>query len=415
MTSTGVRGRAGALVMGALLTAGLALSGVEGAEIGPETDLCAALEGLQPGEELTLRAGDYRAGCVIRRGGTPGAPVVIRSAEPDQPARLVHPGGEVNVLNIRASDVIVRGLHFGPTASDIDGVRIISGHRIIVEDCRFTRMGGIAVVANHTSVRNLTVRRNVIRDSGATAMYFGCHDGLACSVTGLIVEGNHIRGVTAASPQVGYGVQVKLNSAAIIRDNVILETKGPGIMVYGSGDLVTVSLVERNFVSGSRTSSGIVVGGGPVVIRNNVSGWNVEAGVSLENYARRRLLRAIVVVHNSVYANQEGGIMAPDQGPVEATIHNNAIHARAGTLPLPPQRPGLRMTGNVDCSWAPCFANADALDFSPFPGSILVGRGLAPPEPIVPGDDFFGARRGAPPTIGAVDQPTGPVRLGVKP
>jgi hypothetical protein len=187
-------------------------------------------------------------------------------------------------------------------------------------------------------------------------MYFGCHDGLACSVTGLIVEGNHIRGVTAASPQVGYGVQVKLNSAAIIRDNVILETKGPGIMVYGSGDLVTVSLVERNFVSGSRTSSGIVVGGGPVVIRNNVSGWNVEAGVSLENYARRRLLRAIVVVHNSVYANQEGGIMAPDQGPVEATIHNNAIHARAGTLPLPPQRPGLRMTGNVDCSWAPCFA-----------------------------------------------------------
>ena len=387
---------------------------VEGAEIGPETDLCATIEGLQPGEELALLPGDYRAGCVIRRGGAPGAPIVIRSADPDRPAHLAQTR-DVNVLNIRASDIIIRGLHFGPTATDIDGVRIISGHRITVEDCRFTGMGGIAVVANHTSVRNLTVRRNVIRDSLATAMYFGCHDGLACTVTGLIIEGNHIRGVTAPRPQIGYGLQVKLNSAAIVRDNVILETKGPGIMIYGSRDLITTSLVERNFVTGSRTSSGIVVGGGPVEVRNNISGWNVEAGVALENYARRGLLRAVVVVHNSVYANQQGGITAPDQGPVEATILNNAIHARAGTPPLPPERPGLRMTGNVDCTWAPCFANADALDFSPFAGSILVGRGLGPAEAIVPGDDFFGTRRRAPATIGAVDQPAGAVRVGVKP
>jgi hypothetical protein len=151
------------------------------------------------------------------------------------------------------------------------------------------------------------------------------------------------------------------------------------------------------------------------VVRNNISGWNLEAGIALENYGRRALLRGVVLVHNSVYANQLGGIIAPEHGLLDATLHNNAVHARAGTPPLPAARPGLRMTGNVDCTWAPCFANAEALDFSPFAGSILAGRGLAAPEPIVPGDDFFGVRRGLLPTIGAVDQPKGPVHLGGTP
>ena len=53
----------------------------------------------------------------------------------------------------------------------------------------------------------------------------------------------------------GYGIEVKLNTGGVVRDNVIIDTKGPGIMVYGARDLVTVSVVERNFTRGSRTSS----------------------------------------------------------------------------------------------------------------------------------------------------------------
>src|SRR6185295_6438754 len=202
---------------------------------------------------------------------------------------------------------------------------VISGHRISVEECEFSQIGGIAVVANHNTSRGLTVRRNVIVDSGATGMYFGCHDGLRCTVSGLLIEGNLIQGVRAAGQEIGYGMQVKLNSSAIIRDNVVLDTKGPGIMVYGSQDLVATSVVERNFVRGSRTSSGIVVGGGPVMVRNNVSGWNFEAGIGLENYGGRGLLRAIVAMHNTVYANMSGGIMTPERGSLEAALVNNAV------------------------------------------------------------------------------------------
>ena len=404
--------RAAALATFALGTLLVVVSARAGTlEIGPDGDLCRVLRQVEPGDEVVLQPGEYRAGCAMRRGGLPQAPVVIRAANPELPPRLTHPGPPASMLEIRASDVIVRGLAFGPTVPDADGVRIITGDRITVEDCQFSQMGGIAVVANHTSVRGLTVRRNVITQSNATAMYFGCHDGASCTVSGLLVEGNRISGVTAPNPEIGYGIEVKLNSSALIRDNVISGTKGPGIMVYGSRDLLTVSTVERNFLRGSRTSSGIVVGGGPVVVRNNISGWNAEAGIGLENYGRRGLLRGIAVTHNTVYGNSEGGIMVPTAGFLDAALRNNAGHGRAGAPAFPTARPGLRSTGNADCTWLQCFADPEGLDFSPFAGSLL--RGLAQPRAMdgVPADDFFGAPRGIPPAIGAIERPARPIQL----
>src|SRR5712692_9982095 len=72
------------------------------AEIDPEADLCAAINALQPGEELILQPGDYRGPCVIRNGGTPGAPVVIRGADPERRPLIVYPGASVNLLEVRA-------------------------------------------------------------------------------------------------------------------------------------------------------------------------------------------------------------------------------------------------------------------------------------------------------------------------
>ncbi len=379
-------------------------------EIGPDSDLCSALRQMEPGTEIVLQPGDYRAGCVMRRGGLPQSPVVIRAADPERPPRLSHPG-LVNMLEIHASDIVIRGLAFGPSATDADGVRIITGNRITIEDCQFTQLGGIAVAANHTSTHGLTVRRNVITNSNTTALYFGCHDGISCSVTGLSVVGNRIKGVTAANSEIGYGIEVKLNSSALIRDNIIVDTKGPGIMVYGSRDLTIGSLVERNFVRGSRTSSGIVVGGGPVVVRNNVSGWNFEAGIGLENYSRRGLLRGIAVTHNTVYANGQGGIIAPASGTLDVVVRNNAGAGRSSTPIFPAARPGLHLTGNLNCTWLQCFADPEGLDFSPGPGSLLQGPSQPRGQDGIPGDDFFGVPRGVPPSIGAIERPARPIRV----
>lgn len=402
---------ASAIVVAAWLTGmAVAPSRVAAREIGPDANLCAEINSLSPGEELVLRPGEYQGPCAIHRGGKAGAPVTIRPADLEQRPRVVYGGATTNVLEIRASHVRVRGLELGPTLPNVDAVRIFSGSDIAVEDCWFSKVGGIAVVANHTSVRGLAVRRNVILGSKATGMYFGCHDGTSCVVRDLVVEGNYIRGVTAPDPQIGYGLEVKLNSSGIIRDNIIVDTKGPGIMVYGAHDLVAESLVERNVAIGSRTSSGIVVGGGPAIVRNNVAASNAEAGIGIEDYKKRGLTRAIVIVNNTVYMNGLGGIMTPESGVLEVTVANNAAHTRTGTRALPESRSGVRLAGNVDCSVARCFANPNGMDFSPSPGSLLVGAGIIGLGDWLPREDFFGTRRGARPTVGAIEKPSGPIR-----
>ena len=388
------------------------LANAAGREIGPDANLCAEIKALPAGEELVLAPGNYQGPCAIRRGGAAGAPLVIRAADPARRPRIVYGGRSTNVMEVRASHVIIRGLEFGPTQADVDAVRIFGANDVTVEDCRFSQLGGIAVVANHASVKGLVVRRNVVRNTFATPMYFGYHDGSTCTVTGLIVEGNFIAGVTAPDPHIGYGIEVKLNSTAIIRNNVVMNTKGPGIMVFGAQNLAIVSLVERNVTIGSRTSSGIVVGGGPAIVRNNIAASNEEAGIGVEDYKKRGLVRDVFVAHNTVYKNRYGGITVPEGGISDVFLLNNAAEQTPGPRAYPAPQSGLRMAGNVDCTAMLCFANPEQKNFSPDSGSRLRGAGVSWGEASwLPREDFFGAHRGLPPTAGAIERPSGPLIL----
>ena len=380
-------------------------------EIGPEDDFCGAVNQLQPGDELRLRPGDYQGPCVIRRGGSPGAPTTIAAADPQQRPRILYDGVTANVLEVRAGHLVIRGLEFGPTRPDVDAIRIMLGNGLVIENCRFVQVGGIAITANNMSVQGLTVRGNVIEGSRSTGMYFGCHDGQRCVVTDLLVAGNLIRGVSAAPDQVGYGLEIKLNSSGIVRDNIILRTKGPGIMVYGARDLLTQNLVERNVVMGSERAAGIVVGGGPAVVRNNVVLTNNDGGISLQDYGKRGLLRRIAIVHNTIYGNLVGGITIEGPEARETTVLNNAIQSPGGTPAVAAPRPGVWTAGNVDCTYRTCFMQPDGFDFSPFPGSALVGPGTLAGGEALPREDLFRMRRGSPPTVGAIERPSGPIPL----
>src|SRR4029453_836620 len=231
-------------------------------EIRAGNNYCQEINDPESGNDLVLEPGEYKGPCKILRGGEVGDPLVIRALDASNPPRIHYDGSHGNVFEIYAGNITIKGLEFGATKREVDGIRIFSGHSIIIEDCKFSEMGGIVVVANHASVRQLTVRRNHIVNSRSTAMYFGCHDA-SCVMSDLLIEKNFISGVSAPDPQIGYGVQFKLNSSGVVRENVIIDSKGPGIMVYGATDSNAISIVERNFVSGSRTSAGIVVGGGP--------------------------------------------------------------------------------------------------------------------------------------------------------
>lgn len=370
-------------------------------------DFCAAANRLAPGEELVLEAGDYPGPCVIRRGGEAGAPITIRAADPADRPRILYTGRAANVIEVRASHVRIQGLEIPSSQPGVDGVRMYGGRDVTVEDCRFHNLGGIAVAANHASVHGVVIRGNVIEQVHATGIYLGCQDGRSCEVTGIVIERNVIRHVRAPDPQIGYGLQLKLNSWGVVRDNRIADTKGPGIMVYGANELSRESVVERNFVTGALRSAGIVIGGGPVVVRNNVVvGTQGDAGIALEDYGRRGLLRGVVVAHNSLWGNAGGGISLAGT-PRQVVLAHNALHAPTGKPALPEHRPEILALGNVDCRARPCFLAPESLDFTPTPDSAL--RGSALPGPWTPPDDFFGRPRGPLAVAGAIDRGRGPL------
>jgi hypothetical protein len=382
--------------------------------IGADENFCRAINDPSSGNEIWLRPGEFRGPCVIRRGGTADRPLVIRAQEPNRRPRIVYDGDGANVLEIRADHVTLRDLKIGPTKRNIDGVRIFARAGITIEDCEFSQLGGIAIASTHTSVHGFVLRRNIITDSMATAMYLGCHDGSECQISNLLVERNFIQRVDAPEPQIGYGIQVKLNSTAVVRDNVIADTKGPGIMIYGSQDSTKTSIVERNFITGSRQSSGILVGGGPVIVRNNIVSNNFEGGITLQDYGNRGLLRDVIIANNTSFKNINGEFVVPASAKLsEALLVNNAAAATDGHRTLPMAQTGLRLEHNVDCTTPSCFADPTILNFSPLPSSPLFRAGTTK-EVGSPTDDYFGRSRNGSLAAGAIAFPAAPIKIGIK-
>ena len=286
------------------------------------------VDALLPGDELQLEPGLYVGGLVVSRGGDVDRPVVIRSVEPA--AAILAAGSSRNpIVDVRADDVIIDGLGFGPSARGVHGIVLRGASRVTVQNCRFHEIGGLAIVETMTA-RDIVIRANRIAESRTTALYFGCHGG-ECAITDLLIESNHIEHVSAPSGSIGYGIQVKLNSRAIVRNNTIIDTKGPGVMIYGCEHDTPPSIVERNRVMASRRSSGIVIGGGPVLVRGNIVVDNRQAGIRLEDYGRRGLLRDIEVRDNVTADNGWGGISIAAAGRAVCIAHNQVIDAaRAG-------------------------------------------------------------------------------------
>lgn len=387
---------------------------VEAREINSEANLCGEINSLQPGETLTLSPGDYHGPCRIRRGGTAIAPIVIQAQSIIEKPRILYDGRDSNVFEIMADFVTLRGLKIGPTKRNVAGFRILARAGITVEDCEFFQLGGIAIAATRTSVEGLYVRRNMISEANATAMYFGCHDGNACQISDLVVERNFINGVDALDPEIGYGIQFKLNTTGRISDNVIVDTKGPGIMVYGSTDARRASIIERNFVTGSRQSSGVLIGGGPARIDNNIASGNFHGGVTLQDYGDRGLLRAITVINNTSFMNDQGEFIVSPHLKLRQTVFAlNAANANQSGKALPISRPGLDLRQNVDCTSRNCFVDPSSLNFSPVRNSPL-SRARKVNVSGAPLDDYFGRNRNRHQVAGAVAFGASPIRLGLK-
>jgi len=372
----------------------------------PSGDWCAVINSAQPGDEVVLARGDYSQPCWIRASGSAGAYIVIRSESENAATTFSYAGSTANIIEVYGSYLTIRGFTFRPNSDVVHSLRIRGGaHNITVERNVFTGYGNVAVSANSGSTADLVIRYNEFKNVEATPVYVGCHDG-DCVSSNLLFERNFIDGVRASDPgSIGYGIEVKLNSWGVIRDNTIANTKGPPIMAYGSsrGDR---TLIEGNYVEGSRAEAGIVLGGGPAIVRNNIAVGNANGGISAQNYGGRNLQRDIWIIHNTLINNGDSGISTQGwTSSANNVIAYNAVLSKFLTPLIRPANPAGIVMGNVSCP-ASCFVNATTApyDFTPAARSPLIGAAPASNATWKPADDFMGVSRNVPADAGALER-----------
>jgi len=306
----------------------------------------AARHVLRPGDELVFHEGVYHRIMAndwnhvgLNAGGTPDNPIIIRGygngqARP-QFTGIVPSGGNVfhthwsnvvyDFLDISSAvgSMVVAGLPKG-MGPDINGNFVGSGITPFVQsdahpDYPFERpvdfyaenvtisnsiirsMPGqynLRVQTAGTEYRNIKVLYNDFIGHVDAAMYIG-HPTYHAPIYGFTVRGNffehyymHVFGPQSGS-QVGYTMQAKRGVLGVVfENNLIMNPWGPGLFFYGAyphfeypHPHVPNSYIRNNVVIGGR-GDGILVGGGPVVVENNIT-IGTPTGIRVHDYGGR--------------------------------------------------------------------------------------------------------------------------------
>lgn len=379
----------------------------------PDSNWCDTINSAAPGDVVEFAPGDYPDTCAIRVSGEPDNRIVVRSADPADPAKLTYDGNSSNVIDLvdGTSYVTLENLYFEPTQQYIDAIKNKAGHHYRIEGCRFRGIGNVSISVNGSSNVNrraIEIVDNEFIDLEGTGVYIGCHDGSTCQVDDVLFEGNLIKNVDAPEGSVGYGIEIKKNSVATIRDNAIYNTKGPSVTVYGSDAGKDPSIIEGNVVAGSRTDSSILVAGGPAIVRNNVAWGGALASIGSQDYwGDASMQSGIVIVHNTVLPSDNAAISVENWSSGSGNvIAHNAILSGSGAG-LSPDDPAGTVRDNVMCeSASACFVGGGEVpyDLWPVEGGPLHDAIDDTSTDWIPGTDFMGIERTTPLDVGAFER-----------
>ncbi len=358
--------------------------------VGPDDDWCRTVGDAQTGDVLMLLPGDYWGPCEVDGNPPdyPGEIFTIQSFDIYEPARL-HAGVGEYVLRLTGQDILLTALSFDGVPEGVDAV-VVESVDSIIRFCTFTGVAGRGVVAGKVAQRT-TVSDVSFMGGDGTAVEVGCDDG-ACANMGFVLSDNLVVGVDR-------GVVVHPGSSGRVADNV-LDGGRIGIQVTGGAldDLVTV---EGNLI---RADTGIVVNGGPALVRSNI----VFAGPDALVAGPVGVTDAIRILGNTLIGDRSAFVTEPWDGSGHEVMANATLGAT--TLPI-----GAAVGGNVMCD-ASCWVDVDAFDVYPAPTSPLRKTGAPAPDALVV--DWCGRLRGPSPTSGAVEaegaQGFGPVTFDFK-
>lgn len=302
----------------------LCAAAAQGAEVSPGDDLRAAIAALRPGATLELAGGTYSLSSSFRVtvNGTADAPIVIRAKAGQRPVIQQTNGGQ-NVIEISGSShVVFSGIGF---TGGSHGIRLMSSSFVTIEDCEIWETGDVALSANSGGTyEGLRILRNHIHHTNGTGegMYLGCNSD-ACRVANSLIEGNYIHHTNRAGVEQGDGIELKEGSYGnVIRDNVIHDTRYPGIITYGTVGNGPPNVIEGNVVW--NTADYAIQSAADSIIRNNV----VLGTVALQPHQSASPSNQ-QVIHNTILATGSGLEVRSVSGPV--LIANNAVYSQSGT------------------------------------------------------------------------------------
>jgi hypothetical protein len=287
------------------------------------------LEKLMPGDELVLHEGVYPGNAIINSSGSPDKPITIRGyGHGEKRPVLLWVGADAILLQVNGSNIVFDYLELRSkyTYCMRMGGSGKGNSNVIVKNSVFFECGGGCISANApVKYDHISISDNYFIGPKKTPVYIGQHAGKAAvdhfTFNGNVIDGSQIYGGSI----VGYGIELKLNVVnSLIENNYITNTKGPGIMVYGavgSGGEQT-NIVRNNIVVGSRNDAGIVVGGGPSTVANNLV-LGCLGGIEVMNYGGRNLLKGVSLKNNTLVCNRNYGMSLADNPDVVA--ENNFV------------------------------------------------------------------------------------------
>ena len=357
--------------------------------LGPTDNWYAYVAGsaLQPGDEVVLAAGTYTYpyNINISHRGTAANPITIRA---DDGAHVIftHDINHNIIQLVGAQHLILRGLEL--TGGSV-GIRIYksashAAKYITVEDCYIHDTDNSGITANHSGniYEGLIFRRNHLHNlSGyGEAFYLGTDYNASTFHDGLI-EGNYIHDlVDPNDPKYikydGDGIEIKGGSYGnIVRDNVIHDVNGPGVIVYHSGGNPR-NIIERNVIWNSNDNG--IQAAADAIIRNNIVINSTATNIYHRDH-QDAIVGNLDVLHNTAISMTggvcfrvtmpTGGVLS---GPV--VVANNAAFTTGIDFRI--ESPDVVLAGNVESTdLAADFVDAPSLNVFPTATSDVLNAG----------------------------------------
>ena len=390
-----------------------AVADAETYEIFPTDDLFARLGALVAGDEVIVHAGTYTTPGFFKVtwAGTEASPITVRAADGERPVIMGTP--TQNVIDLDGAYFTLRGFEI---RGGSHGVRLAATDHAVLEDLVIHDLGDVGISCNRPGLdcSFVTIRHNEIYDTGAAGpgegMYLGCNDA-ACIFRDSIVEHNFVHDIGGDQ---GDGIEVKTGaSGVIVRDNVIVRTKYPGITMYGFAGTGMPNVVERNLVW-TTIDNGIQIVG-QVRVRNNIviaAGTNGIQSKASQGHTPDDL----EIVNNTIVGAGLACLKSNDWATATGQlVANNAVYCDGKiAIDLNGGAPNAMVVANVGLgtanvptgftagrSVAEDLGDPATADVYPRAGSPLDGTGDAAKAAA---NDFDGCPRDPPVDIGAYER-----------